>query len=397
MLTVGFVFNLANEELLNENPELTLNLTDAPETIDAVEAALAERGYTVVRLNADQHLPAALARTHFDLVFNIATGIYGDTRQANVPAMLEYLRIPHTGSGVLAETITHHKPVMKTLLLAQGLPTPAFQVFQQGNEPVKRGLRFPLIVKLPAEGGSLGLDCGSIVHNVAELRSRVNLLVDKYGQGAMAEEYIEGREFTVPVLGNCPPYALPIVERVFSGDCHIMLDDPEETTVKELERLTGQTHEFTPTQSISVSPADLPPDVTAYIQQISVAVYTALRCQDWARIDLRMDEHGDIYVIDVNLEPAIAPDYALANSAQAAGWTYPQLVNNILYHAVERYPQLLQQEQPAFVSSACVAQRMSSVKPRYASAGKHNGKCPLRREQYAIRWSASEATCPRTA
>jgi D-alanine-D-alanine ligase len=340
MLTVGLVFNVATEELLDEDPELTLNLTDQPETIEAVAAALADGGHDVVQFNADRHLPVALARTPLDVVFNIATGIYGDTRQANVPAMLEYLRIPHTGSGVLAETLTHHKPVMKTLLLAHGLPTPAFQVFQHWGESLKPGLRFPLIAKLPAEGGSLGLDCGSVVCTEADLRARIKLLLENYHQRVLVEEYIEGREFTVPVLGNYPAYALPIVERQFFGECHIMLDEPEETTLRQLERLTGRTYTYVPTQSISVSPADLPPEDAACIQQVSVAAYTVLHCQDWARIDLRMDARGEVYVIDMNLEPAIAPEYAMANAARAAGWAYTELVNRILEHALERYPYL---------------------------------------------------------
>jgi D-alanine-D-alanine ligase len=371
MLTVGFVFNLATDEQLGENPELVLNLTDPAAVIDAVAAALADGGHDVVRLNADQRLPAALAQAQVDMVFNIATGIYGDTRQANVPAMLEYLRIPHTGSGVLAETLAHHKHVMKTLLMAHDLPTPAFQAFQRWDEPLNPGLRFPLIAKLPSEGGSLGLDTGSVVFDEAGLRARIDLLLATYGQGALVEEYIEGREFTVPVLGNTPPYALPVVERQFFGGCHIMLDEPEETTLRELERLTGQTYSYTPTQSISVSPADLPPDVTARIQQISVAVYTVLGCRDWARIDLRMDARGGVYVIDVNLEPAIAPEYAMAKSAQAAGWTYPQLVNGILNHAIERYPQLRQPAQPIFAGMAREWQRkpVAELVPAQVDAG----------------------------
>ena len=117
-MKVGFVFNAATEEALSESPELTLNLTDAPETIAAVHQALEAGGYRVTPLNADRRLPGTLAKSRFDIVFNIATGFYGDTRQANVPAMLEFLRIPHTGAGVLGETITHHKPVMKQILLA---------------------------------------------------------------------------------------------------------------------------------------------------------------------------------------------------------------------------------------------------------------------------------------
>jgi len=347
MLTVALIFNIATPELLRQNPELVLNLTDAPETIAAVTDALAEGGHRVIRLNADHNLPRALAHGDFDIAFNIATGIYGDTRPANVPALLEYLRIPHTGPGVYAETVTHHKPVMKTLLLAADLPTPRFQVFNAPDEPLKPALRFPLIAKLPAEGGSLGMDEGSVVHGDAALRARVRRLLTRYGQGALVEEYVAGREFTVPVLGNEPPYALPVVERVFLGDCHIMLDEPEETTLRELERLTGEPYLFTPTESRSVAPADLPDDVTEAIQQISVAAYRSLQCQDWARVDLRMDAQGRIYIIDVNLEPAIAPDYALAISARAHGWTYAELVNRILDHALARHPHLPAQHRPA--------------------------------------------------
>ncbi len=348
MLTVALIFNVATPELLRQNPELVLNLTDAPETIDAVADALAEGGHRVLRLNADHHLPRVLAHADFDIAFNIATGIYGDTRPANVPAMLEYLRIPHTGPGVYAETVTHHKPVMKTLLLAAGLPTPRFQVFSAPDAPLKPALRFPLIAKLPAEGGSLGMDEGSVVHTEPELRGRVAYLLKRYAQGVLVEEYIEGREFTVPVLGNEPPYALPVVERVFLGDCHIMLDEPEETTLRALERLTGKPYVFTPTESRSVAPADLPATVTEAIQQTSLAAYSYLQCQDWARVDLRMDAAGQIYVIDVNLEPAIAPDYAMGISARAHGWTYAELVNNILNHALARYPHLQPQQRPAF-------------------------------------------------
>jgi D-alanine-D-alanine ligase len=296
----------------------------------------------VLRFNADAALPARLTRAPFDIAFNIATGIHGGTRPANVPAMLDYLRIPHTGPGVFAETVTHHKPVMKALLLAAGLPTPRFQVFHHPHESLKPSLRFPLIAKLPAEGGSLGLDDGSVVHGEGELRARVALLLEKYRQGVLVEEYIDGREFTVPVLGNHPPYALPVVERMFLGDCHIILDAPELATLRELERLTGQTYSYPADHSISAAPADVPEVLTARIQQAAASAYRRLECQDWARVDLRMDPDANIYIIDVNLEPAIAPDYALAVSARAAGWSYTELVNRILGHALERYPHLRQ-------------------------------------------------------
>jgi D-alanine--D-alanine ligase len=351
-MLVGLVHNRATEELLRESPELTLNLSDSIETIEAVIEALEAGGHTVIPVRVDRNLPLMLASTHFDIVFNISAGfLYGDSRQATIPAMLEYMNIPYTGGGVLAETLAHHKHVMKDLLLRHGLPTPAYQLFRQSNDALRKDLRFPLIVKLPSEGGSLGLDLDSVVNDEAALREQVAWMLDKYQQGALVEEYIEGREFTVPVLGNNPAYALPVVERIYGGDIHIQLDGPEPSTLAFYQQVMGKDPDFTPYDCQSVAPAPLTKKQTKYIQAITVATYQTLSCRDWARIDLRMDNQGQSYIIDVNLEPALTPEYALGKSAAAAGITFTELVNRILAHAVERYPHLRQQtDVPASVA-----------------------------------------------
>ncbi len=341
-MKIGFIFTSATQEMLRESPELAFNLSDASETIEAVEGALRACGHTVTLLNTDRRLPSILSECSFDIAFNIATGFYGDNRQANVPAMLEYLNIPHTGSGVLAETLTQDKPMMKTILRTHRLPTPVFQVFYRVNEALHPALHFPLIVKLPAEGGSLGLTPDSVVHNEAELRTQVALLLDKYGQGALVEAYIEGREFTVAVLGNKPAYMLPIVEREYFGNIHIQLDEPEPETLAVYEQMDGQDFQYTVVNSRSVAPANLTARESQRIERITLGAYQVLGCRDWARIDLRMDARGNVNILDVNLEPAISPEYALARAARAAGWTYTALVNRILEHAVERYPHLQQ-------------------------------------------------------
>ena len=368
---VGFIYNIATKKLLLEAPELTLNLTDTPETIRAVKEALEASGHTVIPLNADEHLPAFLTACEFDVVFNIATGFYGDSRQSCIPAMLEYLNIPHTGSGVLGETVTQHKPVMKNVLLAHNIPTPPFQTFHRGNEPLDPHLRFPVIVKLPAEGGSLGLDADSVVCSEADMRRRIEYLQLRYRQGALVEEFIDGREFTVSVLGNDPPYTLPIVERVYFGDIRIQLDEPEAETVERFKTFIRTDLTYAPVESESVTPAPLEEAQAEYIRQITIAAYQVLDCQDWARIDLRMDQEGHVYILDVNLEPAIAPEYALAKSASAAGWSYMDLVNRILEHAVQRYPHL----QPGMTSEpvSLPAQRRLI----YAAAGQAGpAACP---------------------
>jgi len=342
-MRIAFVYNIATEELLRERPEMTLRDCDSVETIQAITAALEAGGHTVIGLNADQRLPAILTeiQSQIDLVFNIATGVYGESRQTHVPAMCEYLRIPHTGSGVLAEAICHHKPPTKMILMAHGVPTPPFQVFRTGQEPIKRNLHFPMIVKLPSEGASMGLDYESVVYNKVDLRQRIVRLIAEYQQGALVEEYIDGREFTVAVMGNRPPYALPVAEILFYGRVPIRLDEPDLEHFEMLKAVTGNPDlQYVPMESKSVAPADIMPDLAERIQRTAIAAYTAIGCQDWARVDVRMDKDGDIYILEVNLEPGVAPDYVFAKMAFAAGWTYTDLINRIVSHAAERYPHL---------------------------------------------------------
>lgn len=354
-MRVAFIYNIATEALLRERPEITLRDCDSIETIRHVTAALEAGGHTVIGFNADQQLPAILVeeKSNFDIVFNIATGVYGESRQTHVPAMCEYLRIPHTGSSVLAEAICHHKPQTKMILIAHGIPTAPFQVFQSADEPLKPDLRFPLIVKLTSEGASMGLDYDSVVYNEADLRDRVARLITTYEQAAIVEEYIDGREFTVAVLGNQPAYALPVGEILFYGKLPIRLDEPELEHFEMLKQVTGQADlEYVGMESKSVAPADVSPELAERIQQTAIAAYNAIGCQDWARVDIRMDKAGNLYILELNLEPGIAPDFVFSKMAYAAGWTYTDLINRILNHAIERYPQLQAEGQSALIVSA---------------------------------------------
>lgn len=339
-MRVGFIYNIPTEELLREQPEQTLRDSDTIETIDEVRRALESEGHDVICLNADPQLPAVLTQEKFDIIFNIATGVYGESRQAHVPAMLEYLRIPHIGSGVLAEALCHHKPPQKMIFLSSGVPTAPFQVFQTGDEPLNHGLRFPLIAKLPSEGASMGLDYGSVVHNEHDLRERVRMLLDIYHEGVLAEEYIDGREFTAAVLGNDPAYALPVAELEFFGALPIRLDEIEDSNFELLKQATGRDLEQVRMESRSNVPAHLPPELEERIQKVAVAAYKALGCKDWARVDMRMDKEGNLYVLEVNLGPGIASDCIFARCAFAAGWSFDKLINTILGHAIDRYPHL---------------------------------------------------------
>jgi len=338
---VGFIYNIATEELLRERPEMTLRDSDTIETIQEVTAALEAGGHRVSGLNADQKLPAILSKSKFDVVFNIATGVYGESRQTHVPAMLEYLRIPHTGPGVLAEALCHHKPQQKMVLVANGVPSAPFQVFRNLDDPLNEALRFPLIAKLPSEGASMGLDYDSVVHNESDLRKKIAFLMDIYHSNVMVEEYIDGREFTVAVLGHSPAYAMPVAELEFFGRLPIRLDEVEDSNFELLKQATGKDDlEQVRMESRSNVPANLPPELEERIQRTAIDAFNAIGCKDWARVDLRMDRDGRLYVLEVNLGPGIASDCVFARCAFAAGWSLEKLVNAILNHAIERYPQL---------------------------------------------------------
>ncbi len=336
-MRVGFIYNIATEELLRERPEMTLRDSDAIETIEEVTRALEAGGHEVIGMNADPQLPAKLTQQSFDIIFNIATGVYGETRQAHVPAMLDYLRIPHTGPGVLGETICHHKFMQKYVYTALGLLTPPYQLFNRADEALNTNLQFPLICKLPSEGASMGLDYGSVVHDEAALRERVAFLINTYNGPVLAEQYIDGREFTVGVLGNNPPYALPVAELEFFGQLPIRLDQVEDSNFEMLKQATGRDLELVEMESRSNVPANLPPELDQRIQKLAIAAYQAAGCKDWARIDLRMDKDGNLFVLEANLGPGIASDCVFARCAFAAGWTMEKLVNTILNHAIERY------------------------------------------------------------
>jgi D-alanine-D-alanine ligase len=337
---VGFIYNIATPELLRERPEMTVRDSDSQDTIDAIRAALEAGGHTVTCMNADADLPVKLRQTPLDIVFNIATGVWGETRQSHVPAMLEYLRIPHTGSGVVGEALCHHKHLQKIVFAAHGLPTAPFQMFATADDPLDPKLRFPLIVKLSSEGASMGIDYNAVVQDEAALRERVRLMLEVYESRVMAEEYIDGREFTVAVIGNDPPRALPIGELQFYGKLPIRLDQLEDEHYEMLKDVTGRDLELVEMESYTQIPAEIPPELAARISQLAVDAFRVLECQDWGRVDLRMDHAGNLYLLEMNLEPGIAPDYAFTRCGEAAGMDYVTFVNTILQIAASRYPHL---------------------------------------------------------
>jgi D-alanine-D-alanine ligase len=339
-MNVALVFNLIPyEDVTLENLDTIAEL-DSEETIQSLKHALESNGHKVLLIEADRSFCDSIARSrsNIDMVFNIAEGQGGECRESQVPIILEMMGIPYTGSGPLTLALCLDKVHTKEVLIANGIPTGAYQAFDSAETPVNPALPFPLVVKLRNQGSSMGLSPASLVHNKDELERQLRSLHAKYGCPMFAEEYLPGREFTVPVIGNSPPRALPIVEISYPSQDEVKMRffEPDEWVAKKLDI---KPYKY---PVVTECPAKVDEGLAKKLQGLAVAAYRALGCRDWCRMEMRLDRNGNPKVIELNPIAGIDPSYWLPRSARAAGMTYAQLVNSILDSAVERYRSLME-------------------------------------------------------
>jgi D-alanine-D-alanine ligase len=321
---------------------------DSEETIEAISQALANRGHRVTFLEGDVTLYDTLRQVKPEICFNICEGHFGDGREAQVPAILEMLRIPYTGSRVLTLALALDKPMTKRVLAYHGLPTPPFQTLERVNESLDPDLRFPLFVKPSREGTGMGVSAESIVYNEEQLRTQLQRIFDRYNQAALVEHYIEGREVTVGVVGNLTgPVARRMPEdewapRILRGLDFLpplevnMAEYPAEEAGIYTSRIKVElAHEFH-----YLCPAPLTEAQIEELNWYTAATFRVTDCLDVARVDFRLDasENDQPYILEINPLPGLNPGYSdLCLEAEAYGWTYEELVNRILDEAIKRY------------------------------------------------------------
>jgi D-alanine-D-alanine ligase len=326
-LRVGFTYNVKRVKPTVDASEDSEAEYDSPATLQAIREAIASWGHEVIDLEANQELPNVLASTPVDIVFNIAEGFKGRNRESQVPAMLELLDIPYTGSDPATLSLALDKALAKKIVRQAGIHTPTFQLMLTGKERLnKEFTSFPLIVKPVAEGSSKGVVSKSVCHSEAELREVVKELVGKYQQPALIEEYIGGREFTVGLLGERRPRVLPPMEIIF-------LDQGEKTPVYSFQ------HKLDWNDRIRYdAPAKLEPALLEKLRAAARGTFMALGCRDVARIDFRMDDKGRIYFIECNPLPGLTPGWSdLVLISQGAGMDYRTLIGEIMAPAIRRY------------------------------------------------------------
>ncbi len=270
-----------------------------------------------------------------DIVFNIAEGLNGVNRESQIPAMLDMLRIPYTGSDALTLGICLDKARTKEILSYHKILNAKFIMADKPEAIPTNNFSYPVIVKPVSEGSSKGIFSSSLVKNRDELNDEATKVINQYNQSALIEEFLPGREFTVAIIGNDEnAKVLPIIEinyekfpagvvPLYSYEAKWILDTKES--------------DF----DVFECPAKLDAKLADEIKNTALKAYKIFNCKDWCRVDLRLDKNNVPNIIEINPLPGIMPDQnensSFPKAARAAGMDYNQMIQSVLFAAAERY------------------------------------------------------------
>lgn len=292
-------------------------------------------GFNVIPIEANEkaYLKLYRLRKKIDLAFNVAEGIYGRDRELQIPAMLEMLRIPYTGSSPLTHAFSLNKGKAKQVFIAEGIPTAPFQIIEKENFVLNPELKYPLIVKPVAQGSSMGITNKSVVYDLASLKKQVRKIVTAFKEPALVEPFLEGREFSIAMLGN-PGRILPIIEPNHSilPKKYLPFDSYEVKWYFE-----EQNHD-----DYLMCPAKMDARLESKIKDICRRVWDALDVLDWCRIDIKCDKKNNPYVLEINSPAGLMPPEVSMTSyfplaARAAGMDYRKMLMEIIKAAAKRY------------------------------------------------------------
>lgn len=346
-LKVALTYNIKPEEnIFGERTPLSLNSNslknfndtyaewDSLDTINAIKNSL-ELYHDVTMIEANENAFEKFKNTEIDIVFNVAECAYGSSREAQIPAMLDMLQIPYTGSDPLTLTTCLDKARTKEVLSYYKIPNAKFLLVQEINDLSNFDLSFPVIIKPVAEGSSKGIFNSSFINNFFDLETNLAELLQEYSQPFLIEEFLPGREFTVALIGNKNDLeVLPIIELnlhelpselvpIYSYEAKWVVDTKDNPL------------------NIFSCPADIDNDLENEIKEVAKKTFNILRCKDWSRIDIRLDANNKPNVIEVNPLPGILPDpddnSCFPKAARTAGMNYEEMINRVLNTAAKRY------------------------------------------------------------
>ncbi|HRK96917.1 MAG TPA: D-alanine--D-alanine ligase [Alphaproteobacteria bacterium] len=325
MITVGFTYDLRDDYIMQGFSEEDAAEFDSKETIDSIEEALQANGYVVERIGNVKALVGALATgKRWDIVFNICEGVKGIGREAQVPSLLEAYDMPFVFSSPEMLIITTDKALAKGVLRDCGIATPAWQVIEDDKNLSVKGLEFPLFMKPVAEGSSKGISEHSVVKDEDAFKKSASYFLNKYNQPVLVETYLTGREFTVGILG--------------SGDASRVI------AVMEVS-LEGQPDSFG--RSFLNKDVDwtmpeiycLPDDPVAQKAGVlALAAWRGLKGRDVGRVDVRCDEQGNPWILEINALPGLNRKKSdLPILAAKSGIDHTTLIGKIMGEAKKRY------------------------------------------------------------
>jgi len=343
-LRVALLYNLKkNAPHKPGEPVDALAELDTEDTAQALQRAMEEGGHRVIPLEGDVNLYPTLQRLRdqIDIAFNICEGHRGDSRESQVPAILEMLGIPYTASKILANALSLDKAMAKRVWMSFGLPTAAFQVFNRADEPLRPELSFPLFAKPVAEGTAKGISREAIVENETQLRQRVQWLIQAYGQPALVETFLPGREFTVGLIGNAVrPGEAPLSDLYDKKGFHVFPVLEIDTSPLAKTEGTIYTSRIKSDQPMDINyhcPAKVDAALERELKWLAVQSFLTINALDVSRVDIRLDAAGHPRLLEINTLPGINPEISdLCIVAKAEGMLYTRLVNEILNLAARR-------------------------------------------------------------
>ncbi|MCX8124338.1 MAG: ATP-grasp domain-containing protein [Spirochaetes bacterium] len=323
-MRVGLTYDLRDDYKALGYDDEAIAEFDSIETIDAIDNTLKQLGFITERIGHIRNLVLRLAHNkHWDIVFNIAEGMYGIGREAQIPALLDAYTIPYTFSDPLVMALTLNKAMTKQILRDHHIPTPPFVLINTVDDIAHCNLTYPLFAKPYAEGTGKGISASSIINNSGQLETTCVQLLQKYKQPVLVEEYLPGREFTVGIVGSGNnARAIGVIEIIVRE--HAEENVYSYTNKEKCEELVEY---------------KLACDTTAQ-SAITVALqsWKVLGCRDAGRVDIKCDSYGNPNFLEVNPLAGLHPTHSdLPIICTNVGISYEQLIATIMYNALERY------------------------------------------------------------
>ena len=330
-MRIGIAYDLKTDVPADYSSDDALEEYDSRETVEIIADAIESKGHLPIWLGGGRQFMDNIRQETYDFVFNISEGRGSyRSREAQVPSVLEMLNVPYSGSDPQTLAVCLDKPLTKKIVTAEGIKTPRWLVVRDKdnyNLPLD-DFRFPLIIKPAYEGSSKGVRLTSVAHSLHQAVNEIRRLLELYRQPVMVEEFIDGDEVTVGIIGNDLPKIV--------GVMHILPKNKTEHFVYSLE----VKRDYLDLVDYEC-PALYSPSLTRKIEDDSLTIFRTLGCRDFTRVDFRVSSDSTPYFIEINPLPGLGTYSDLIIMAVKMGWTHQGLIADVLDAALKRCPQCL--------------------------------------------------------